>query len=402
MGETAIKTENIGKKYFVGQRKSRDIRNSFSNFLMKIKGNWIYQDKEFWALRDVSFEVKRGEAIGIIGKNGAGKSTLLKIMSRITEPTIGRFEAHGMISSLLEVGTGMHPELTGRENVYLNGTILGMKRNQVKAKFDEILAFSGVEEFIDMPIKRYSSGMRVRLAFSVAAHLEPDILIIDEVLAVGDQEFQQKCLGKMNDVTKKSGRTVLFVSHNMQAIQNLCEKTIYLEDGKVAEIGETQKVISTYFHDIPFRKPVVTNLSTNSGDFLLERVEVKTEKIGFNEDIILYIDIKSSVINRKLLIRIGICNSLSNRLVTAEREIRISCRRHSYQVRLKNHYLASGNYELDFFLALNREPIYFSRNLLQFSINVGKADILMLEKNDLHGVILPSEITEVRSYDYHQ
>jgi lipopolysaccharide transport system ATP-binding protein len=198
-----------------------------------------------WALRDVSFEVKQGEAVGIIGRNGAGKSTLLKILSRITEPTTGRATVYGRVGSLLEVGTGFHPDLTGRENIYLNGTILGMKKREVDARFDEIVAFSGVEKFIDTPVKRYSSGMRVRLGFSVAAHLEPEILIVDEVLAVGDAEFQRKCLGKMQDVAGQ-GRTVLFVSHNIAAVQALCQRVILLESGSIAHIGTCESAASIY------------------------------------------------------------------------------------------------------------------------------------------------------------
>ena len=198
-----------------------------------------------WALRNVSFEVKHGEAVGIIGRNGAGKSTLLKILCRITEPTTGRAEIHGRVGCLLEVGTGFHPDLTGRENVYLNGTILGMKKREVDAKFDEIVEFSGVEEFIDTPVKRYSSGMRVRLAFSVAAYLEPEILVVDEVLAVGDAAFQRKCLGKMGDVAR-AGRTVLFVSHNMQAVNGLCKRAITLERGIVTNVGDSGNVVHDY------------------------------------------------------------------------------------------------------------------------------------------------------------
>jgi lipopolysaccharide transport system ATP-binding protein len=198
-----------------------------------------------WALKDISFELKHGEAVGIIGRNGAGKSTLLKILSRITEPTRGRAQVFGRVGSLLEVGTGFHPDLTGRENVYLNGTILGMKKREIDTKFDEIIDFSGVEKFIDTPVKRYSSGMRVRLAFSVAAHLEPEILIIDEVLAVGDLSFQKKCLGKMGDVTR-SGRTVLFVSHNMTAVQAFCGQGIWLDSGTIKQQGGAQEVVTAY------------------------------------------------------------------------------------------------------------------------------------------------------------
>ena len=205
--------------------------------------------EDFWALKDVSFEVGRGERIGIIGRNGAGKSTLLKILSRITEPTAGRARIRGRVASLLEVGTGFHPELTGRENIYLNGAILGMSRADIKARFDEIVAFAEVEKFLDTPVKRYSSGMYVRLAFAVAAHLEPDILIVDEVLAVGDAAFQKKCMGKMEDVSK-GGRTVLFVSHNMAAVQNLCRRGVVLQHGEVQFAGDITETIKNYLKNL--------------------------------------------------------------------------------------------------------------------------------------------------------
>ena len=206
----------------------------------------VRDDGLFWALRDVSFEVQRGEVIAIIGRNGAGKSTLLKILSRIVEPTEGTARLRGRVASLLEVGTGFHPELTGRENIYLNGSMLGMRKTEINRKFDEIVAFSEIEDFLDTPVKRYSSGMYVRLAFAVAAHLEPEILIVDEVLAVGDYAFQKKCLGKMHDVATSDGRTILFVSHNMSALAQLCEHGILLEDGRVKTIGPVGDVIKTY------------------------------------------------------------------------------------------------------------------------------------------------------------
>jgi len=242
MSDIAIRVNNISKKYLIGNTSSGSLRETIVSVF---SANSQSKTEDFWALKDISFEVKRGEAIGIIGKNGAGKSTLLKVLSRITEPTKGRVEIDGRVSSLLEVGTGFHPELTGRENVFLNGTILGMKRQEIKDKFDEIVDFSGVEKFLDTPVKRYSSGMKVRLAFAVAAHLEPEILIIDEVLAVGDAEFQKKCLGKMEDVTGE-GRTVLFVSHNMSAVKQLCSKGILLNHGKMMEEGEVDKVVNMY------------------------------------------------------------------------------------------------------------------------------------------------------------
>jgi lipopolysaccharide transport system ATP-binding protein len=246
MSEVAIKVENLGKKYIIGHQKAGDLRSSFSNKLKDLFGRTNGIAEEFWALRDINFEVKQGEAVGIIGRNGAGKSTLLKILSRITDPTTGRFEINGRVSSLLEVGTGFHQELTGRENIYLNGTILGMKRSEIKAKFDQIVDFSGVEKFLDTPVKHYSSGMKVRLAFSVAAHLEPEILIVDEVLAVGDAEFQRKCLGKMDEVSKGQGRTILFVSHNLAAVSQLCQKGILLSQGELIEMSQVTTVISSY------------------------------------------------------------------------------------------------------------------------------------------------------------
>ncbi len=233
-----------------------------------------------WALRDVSFDVKRGDAIGIIGRNGAGKSTLLKVLSRITHPTHGNIEVKGRISSLLEVGTGFHPELTGRENVYLNGTILGMKKIEVDSKFDEIVEFAGVERFINTPVKRYSSGMMVRLAFAVAAHLDPEILIVDEVLAVGDAAFQEKCIGKMQDATM-GGRTVLFVSHNMAAVSNLCSKAIYLEEGQIVKTGECGSVIEYYLSSVTktAKTPLCERTDRNGiGDIKIMNLELLNKK----------------------------------------------------------------------------------------------------------------------------
>ncbi|MFA6922765.1 MAG: polysaccharide ABC transporter ATP-binding protein [Bacteroidales bacterium] len=247
-----IKVENISKKYRIGLNKQK--YSAKSNLIRTLTSPFNYlfdtlrplkEEEIFWALKDISFDVQQGDVIGIIGKNGAGKSTLLKILSKITEPTSGRVLTRGRVGSLLEVGTGFHPELTGKENIYLNGTILGMTKKEITKKFDEIVDFSGVEKFLNTPVKRYSSGMYVRLAFAVAAHLELEILVIDEVLSVGDAEFQKKCLGKMSNVAKE-GRTVLFVSHNMTAIQSLCEKCILLSDGTIKSIGDTASVINTY------------------------------------------------------------------------------------------------------------------------------------------------------------
>ena len=245
-----IRVEHLGKQYRLGVRQSpntlRDaITEGVRSPLKTLRQRAERAGATVWALRDVGFEVKPGEVLGIIGRNGAGKSTLLKLLSRITEPTLGRIELYGRVGSLLEVGTGFHPELTGRENIYLNSAILGMSRREIKSKFDEIVAFAEIDEFIDTPVKRYSSGMYVRLAFAVAAHLEPEILVIDEVLAVGDIAFQNKCMGKMQDVSM-AGRTVLFVSHNMPAVSRLCHKAILLESGKLVKEGATPDVVGAY------------------------------------------------------------------------------------------------------------------------------------------------------------
>jgi lipopolysaccharide transport system ATP-binding protein len=260
MTKTAIRVENLGKQYELGTKgrrgRYRTLRESLMDGLRaparrlkgsisKPSGSEPVSDNTFWALDDVSFTVKAGEIVGIIGRNGAGKSTLLKILSRITEPTRGQVVLHGRVASLLEVGTGFHPELTGRENIFLNGAILGMRRAEIKTKFDEIVAFAEVEKFLDTPVKRYSSGMYVRLAFAVAAHLQPEILIVDEVLAVGDATFQKKCLNKMQDVGQ-GGRTVLFVSHNMQAVVRLCSRAILLSAGKIIEDAPATQVTRTY------------------------------------------------------------------------------------------------------------------------------------------------------------
>jgi len=260
MSDIVIKAEHLGKKYVIGHQIDnhtylalRDVITNHAQTIWSktkdlVKGKpIIYGDEleEVWALKDVSFDIHRGEVVGIIGRNGAGKSTLLKILSRITEPSTGRVAIKGRVASLLEVGTGFHPELTGRENIYLNGTILGMTRKEIKTKFDEIVAFAEIDKFLDTPVKRYSSGMYVRLAFAVAAHLEPEILVVDEVLAVGDAEFQKKCLGKMGDVAH-DGRTVLFVSHNMTAVNALCKRGVVLEQGNIGFQGPAKDAISNY------------------------------------------------------------------------------------------------------------------------------------------------------------
>ena len=279
--EPVIKIKNLGKRYNINHRRAGGyvaLRDVIGNIIKrpfkfaKTKAKQVLgreTKEEFWALKDINLEVNKGDVIGVIGKNGAGKSTLLKILTQITPPTEGEVVIKGKVASLLEVGTGFHPELTGRENILLNGAIMGMTRKEIERKFDQIVEFSGVSQFLDTPVKRYSSGMYVRLAFSVAAHLEPDILLIDEVLAVGDAEFQRKCLGKMDEVTRQAGRTIIFVSHNMAAVQKLCRKVVLLNKGKIEMIGETAKVIEHYLN------------SDSSAETVMEFEEDKNKEAQF-------------------------------------------------------------------------------------------------------------------------
>lgn len=271
----AIKAENISKQYRLGEVGTGTLSHDLNRFWHKVRGKedpylrigeandrtTKGESDYVWSLRDINFEIEQGDAVGIIGRNGAGKSTLLKILSKVTKPTTGSIKVNGRIASLLEVGTGFHPEMTGRENIYLNGAILGMRKHEITRKLDEIIDFSGVERYIDTPVKRYSSGMYVRLAFAVAAHLESEVLIVDEVLAVGDAEFQKKCLGKMSDVSKGEGRTVLFVSHNMAAVKGLCNNGILLENGRVAQSGNISRIIEKYIED----KEVKNKFKKNEG-----------------------------------------------------------------------------------------------------------------------------------------
>jgi lipopolysaccharide transport system ATP-binding protein len=258
MSDAAIRVENISKKYLLQHQVAGRSRYVALRDVLAHKAKSLFQKnrvdasrEEFWALKDVSFDIKQGEAVGIIGRNGAGKSTLLKILSRITKPTKGRLEIEGRVASLLEVGTGFHPELTGRENIFLNGAILGMHRAEIKKKFDEIVAFAEVEKFLDTPVKRFSSGMYMRLAFAVAAHLEPEILIVDEVLAVGDAQFQHKCLQKMEGISQGAGRTVIFVSHNMEAIMRICSRCLVMQKGALVSAGDPAQQIKLYLNRLP-------------------------------------------------------------------------------------------------------------------------------------------------------
>ncbi len=356
----AISISNLSKRYMIGLKKDSSLRGTLSTVFKT--GN--ASDEEFWALKDINLEIKKGDVLGIVGKNGAGKSTLLKILSQITKPTTGRIEINGRVASLLEVGTGFHPELTGRENIYLNGTILGMTRKEVASKFDEIVAFSGVEKFIDTPVKRYSSGMYVRLAFAVAAHLEPEILIIDEVLAVGDAEFQKKCLGKMKDVAE-DGRTVIFVSHDIGAVKNLCTKGVLLENGRLKYSGDILSVITEYQSVSKniggytnsdskkskyLRHASITNASHElSSDESIEFVFETTVKEGFSA-------------GDRLLIRIF--DEYENALTSFERVLD----KETYTLTLPPEYLKKGNYSINVILYQPAVEVYDEVNCCNFSI----------------------------------
>ena len=327
-----IKIEDVSKMYRLGLVSSGTLQDDFKRAWYKLKGKEdpflkIGEENKrdtsggdyVWALNDINFEVEKGEILGIIGKNGAGKSTLLKLLSKVTKPSTGSIKTRGRIASLLEVGTGFHPELTGRENIFLNGAILGMKKPEIKSKFDEIVSFSGCERYIDTPVKRYSSGMHVRLAFAVAAHLEPEILVVDEVLAVGDAEFQKKAIGKMKDISQGNGRTVLFVSHNMGSIRSLCSKVLLMNNGKIQKIGEPEEIIKNYLNSSSQLNLDYNNrkgsqiLKVNNINVLNSENNI-TDSIFCGEQmkILISISCEDYYIGKKMLIMINIKNNSDN------------------------------------------------------------------------------------------
>ncbi|MDY6845675.1 MAG: ABC transporter ATP-binding protein [Chloroflexota bacterium] len=399
MSNTVISVENLTKRYDLGVIGTGTLSRDLNRWWARVRGQpdpytRIGQQDHFerigesiLALDDVSFKVEQGEALGIIGKNGAGKSTLLKILSRVTAPTSGVVKVKGRIGSLLEVGTGFHPELTGRENVYLNGAILGMRKDEVDRKFDEIVDFSGVEKFIDTPVKRYSSGMYVRLAFAVAAHLDPEILVVDEVLAVGDAEFQKKCLGKMGDVTGE-GRTVLFVSHNMGAINTLCEKAIWINDGSIAKIGETSWVIQHYLnsgkHESKSGIVNLENCKDRYGDgqakilaaMLMDNKGNVTTDFYRTEPFTIVINFVSFS-NDKLNLSLSITNAMGiNALHLSHFDsinpIEINGRgNYQVKVRIPSLPLFSGEYSINIGIhrGVRNSPVDVTREVLQFTVS---------------------------------
>jgi len=322
MSDIAIKVENISKKYQIGENKTyptlRDKLMELPNRLFK----GPKKNKEFWALKDVSFEVKKGEVVGIIGRNGAGKSTMLKILARITEPTSGKITMYGRVASMLEVGTGFNPELTGRENIYLNGSIIGMKKTEIEQRFNDIVAFSGVDKFLDTPVKHYSSGMYVRLAFAVSAHLDADILLVDEVLAVGDAEFQKKCLGKMSDIAD-SGRTIIFVSHNINAIRKICNKILLVSEGAVISNKLKEEALNLYENLGLMGKDVDKELKSSDGSVILSSPiwinkngnKVSKYNLGENPTLKFLVEFKRPQVN--LIFGVGLDDLAGNRILTS-------------------------------------------------------------------------------------
>ena len=392
MSNEIIKVENLGKKYLIGHKQQKNsyktLRDTVTTGIQQVTTKLLRPGKkksnpnieEFWAVRDINFDVNQGDRLAVIGRNGAGKSTLLKLLSRITEPTTGRIHLKGRVASLLEVGTGFHAELTGRENIYLNGAILGMTKVEINKRFDEIVEFSEVEKFLDTPVKRYSSGMHVRLAFAVAAHLEPDVLIVDEVLAVGDAAFQKKCLGKMTNVAEE-GRTILFVSHNMAAVKRLCTKAMFLSQGKTQAIGEVNEVATLYEtnmvssqHDNTSLFPIINH----EYDFTLEGV--KTNVIVGPDGANLQIEVRIEAAKYIRSVGIGIRiltydGFLVSQLGPSLTQSILEDVRGSYRCILESQnihkYLIPGEYRLDVFVSIPRVArIIMAENVSGFEIPI--------------------------------
>lgn len=393
MEHPVISIEHLSKSYtLVHKRKGsyvalRDVLAEQVSSAFRKKNKQFLKKESFLALDDVSFHVNRGERIGIIGRNGAGKSTLLKILSRIVSPTKGRITIEGRVASLLEVGTGFHPELTGRENIFLNGAILGMSRSEIVSKFDAIVDFAEVEKFLDTPVKRYSSGMYVRLAFAVAAHLEPEILIIDEVLAVGDAQFQKKCLGKMEDVSKNEGRTILFVSHNMAAIQNLCSKCLFLQKGKLVNFGDTSAIIQDYLRStISGVSTPLSQRDDRSGDssirFLSFELKDDQDKSvdalqsGKSGKLSLHFKNNKSVLNN-LHISLGIDDHHGQRIALLSNEVTgqlfsdFTAQTGKVDIRLNRIPLKQGVYTFTLYSTVNGEIADWIQNAGSFQVEAG-------------------------------
>lgn len=381
-----IQIENLWKEYHLGVIGHGTLTHDLESWWAKMRGkedpNTILPALEgyapkiegdrFWALQDINIEIQKGEVLGIIGKNGAGKSTLLKILSRVTAPSRGCIKIKGRIASLLEVGTGFHPELTGRENIFLNGAILGMSKMEIRTKLDEIIQFSGVEQYLDTPVKRYSSGMRVRLAFAVAAHLDPEILIVDEVLAVGDAEFQKKAIGKMNNLSSGQGRTVIVVSHNMKSIEFLCSSTIIIENGKIDYIGTASNAISRYLDRGDISENLF-NISSKLPGIAFKQFYIKTKSgnIDFNESIFFFIKVESHF-KCDLDVRIPITNSYGSRVGTIRHILSINNGFTDINITLENHLLSLGTYTASLNIKMNNKWAANEQDAIKFTVIGGE------------------------------
>jgi lipopolysaccharide transport system ATP-binding protein len=380
----AIKVENISKAYQLGQIGTGTISRDLERWIAKLRGKedpflkigeendrtTVSKSNVVWSLKDINFEIQQGDAVGVIGRNGAGKSTLLKLLSRVTSPTTGIIKARGRIASLLEVGTGFHPELTGRENIYLNGAILGMRKKEIDKKFDEIVDFSGVERYIDTPVKRYSSGMYVRLAFAVAAHLDSEILIVDEVLAVGDAEFQKKCLGKMGDLSKGQGRTVLFVSHNMNSIEALCNKGLLLSNGHILKTAPIKEVIENYI-SIKMVSEVYEGTGIIKSARILTTEPVLFKKTNFCFEVVFNSEIDIYNIILGFVIKDEFGNNVigvNNKHYQSEKLNNSFIKSGKIKIVIDRISLLPGNYIIDLFLGDSNSDLQAIENALKFTI----------------------------------
>ncbi len=402
---TVISAEHISKKYIIRHEQADRYKTLTGTLSNIVKANVQKAKEEFWALDDVSFEVKQGDRVGIIGRNGAGKSTLLKVLSRIVTPTSGRVEITGRVASLLEVGTGFHPELSGRENIFLNGSILGMNKKEIEAKFDEIVDFAEVERFLDTPVKRYSSGMYVRLAFAVAAHLEPDIFIVDEVLAVGDAAFQKKCLGKMNDVTGQ-GRTVLFVSHNMGQIKALCEKTIVLNKGKVIYNGDINEGVSIYYNNDGNRHQVFQKTFDPEKKIMLTEAFTSDKDAGrkhmflHNEEVHLHLKVNYLTQIPDIKLGLNVCDSLDRKVFTKELSLNdvmdAGKKELAFLFKIPGHFLTPGNYKFNIGLHIPNLMMFdYNENICEFSIADNGSEFAQYGNADL-GCVFPPGTFELK------
>jgi len=416
MSDIAIKLENISKQYRLGVVGTGTLSHDLNRWWARMRGKddpslKIGQENSLakaggeyvWALKDIDLEVKKGEILGIIGKNGAGKSTLLKLLSQVTGPTTGQIKVNGRIASLLEVGTGFHPELTGRENIFLNGAILGMTKTEIKSKLDEIIEFAGVAKYVDTPVKRYSSGMYVRLAFAVAAHLEPDILVVDEVLAVGDAEFQKKAIGKMQDVSRGGGRTVLFVSHNMASVQNLCSNAVVMENGKIIHRDITDNAIEFYLSNIKERN-INKELSQRvdrqgSGVIRIESIYIKNkilnlvDRVRSGDDIEFIFEFRCVNKINNVKIAFGITDKYNRMLMRfSSDDLNLSFNNIQstgfFSCKISQFPLAKGRYSIGFMVSSNNEISDYISGADAFGFTVEEGDFFKSGKNSNHAPVL--------------